>query len=55
MSYPLQSMIRIRTMREDRAATDLTRARRARTAAERTLREKTEAVERYEETKEERS
>ena len=54
MAYPLGSMIRIRSMREDRAATDLTRARRARTAAERTLREKTEAVERYEETKEER-
>ena len=54
MAYPLGSMIRIRSMREDRAATDLTRARRARTAAERTLREKTEAVERYEETKEDR-
>ena len=54
MAYPLCSMIRIRSMREDRAATDLTRARRARTAAERTLREKTEAVARYEETKEER-
>ena len=54
LSDNLQSMIRIRSMREDRAATDLTRARRARTAAERTLREKAEAVERYEETKEER-
>ena len=54
MAYPLQSMLRIRAMREDRAASDLTRARRARTAAERTLREKTEERERYEETKEER-
>lgn len=54
MAYPLKSMIRIRTMREDRAATDYTRARRARVEAERTLREKTEERERYEETKESR-
>ena len=54
MAYPLKSMIRIRAMREDRAATDLTRARRARSAAERTLREKSEKRERYEETKEAR-
>lgn len=39
-------------MREDRAATDLTRARRARTAAERTLQEKEETLRQYEETKE---
>ena len=54
MSYPLQSMIRIRAMREDRAASDLTVARRARRAAERTLREKAEVRERYQATKEER-
>lgn len=39
-------------MREDRAATDLTHARRARTAAERTLQEKEETLRKYEETKE---
>lgn len=54
MAYPLKSMIRIRSMREDRAASDLTQARRARRAAERTLREKTEAREQYEVTKESR-
>jgi len=54
MSYPLQSMLKIRTMREDRAASDLTRARRARTEAERVLREKAEVRRRYEATKDER-
>lgn len=54
MAYPLQAMLKIRAMREDRAASDLTRARRARMAAEQTLREKRNVRERYEETKEER-
>jgi len=54
MAYPLQAMLKIRTMREDRAASDLTRARRARAVAEQSLREKREARQRYEETKEER-
>lgn len=52
--YPLQSMLNIRAMREDRAASDLSRARRARIAAERTLEEKREVRSRYEQTKEAR-
>lgn len=54
MSYPLQSMLKIRAMREDRAATDLTRARRARADAERVLRERTDVRVQYEKTKEDR-
>lgn len=54
MAYPLESMLKIRTMREDRAATDLTRARRARQAAETELRKKTDSREQYELTKESR-
>ena len=54
MAYQLESMLRIRTMREDRAGTELTGARRARTAAERTRNEKAAAQTAYEEHREER-
>jgi len=54
MSYPLQSLLTIRSMREDRASTVLTGARRARANAADVLSQKREARERYEETKEER-
>jgi len=47
-------MLNIRAMREDRAAGDLSRARRARMVAERTRDEKREVLERYEMTKESR-
>ena len=52
--YPLQSMLRIRKTREDRAAGELMHARRARTEAERIREEKHERVVRYEKTKEAR-
>lgn len=54
MAYALESMLKIRAMREDRAATELTGARRARTAAERVLEQKAEARATFETTKEER-
>ena len=41
MAYSLESMLKIRAMREDRAGTELTGARRAKTAAERVLRRPT--------------
>lgn len=54
MAYALQSMLRIRTMREDRAATELTAARREVShAQERLVRRKNDLAE-YEATKEER-
>jgi len=54
VSYPLQAMLNIRAMREDRAASDLTRARRDRVQAETALQERRTARQRYEETKESR-
>ena len=54
MSYPLQAMLKIRITREDRAATELTHARRERDTAERTRDEKQEKLRKFEETKEER-
>ena len=54
MAYQLQSMLKIRGMRMDRAQTDLAAARVQRKAAEQKLEEKQEAVTKYEETKEER-
>ena len=44
MGYALESMRKIRTMREERAGTELTGARRARAAAERERDEKAEAA-----------
>ena len=54
MDYPLQSMLRIRTMREDRAGSALTAARQARTLAEAELERRHQDRERYLETCEER-
>ncbi len=54
MGYALESMRRIRTMREERAGTELTGARRARAAAEREHDEKAEACARFEATKDAR-
>lgn len=54
MAYALESMLKIRAMREDRAGTELTGARRARSAAERVLAEKTDARVRFESTKDAR-
>jgi len=54
MAYALQSMLKIRGMREDRAQTELAGARIARAKAERELEEKTAVREKFEETKEER-
>lgn len=54
MAYALESMLKIRAMREDRAGTELTGARRAKVAAEHVLQEKTEARESFETTKESR-
>jgi len=54
MSYTLQPLLRIRTMREDRAAGELTVARRAVAEAERTLEERVRELAEYEKTKEER-
>ena len=48
MSYALESMLKIRAMREDRAGTELTGARRARAAAERVATEKADARVEYE-------
>lgn len=54
MAYALQSMLRIRGMREDRAQTALAVARHARDVAERALWERREKRRRYDETKESR-
>jgi len=54
MAYPLQSLLKIRTMREDRAAGDLTHARHVRENAAATLERKRRTRESFEETKEER-
>ena len=54
MAYSLESMLKIRAMREDRAGTELTGARRAKAAAERVLEEKAEAHAAFETTREER-
>lgn len=54
MAYVLQSMLKIRVMREDRAGVELTGARRARAAAETVRDEREKALETFEETKEER-
>lgn len=54
MAYQLQSMLKIRGMRQDRAQTELAGARVARKAAERELDERREKREKFDETKEER-
>ncbi len=54
MAYALQSMLKIRIMREDRAQTELTGARRARAAAEEELEHKKDDRREYERTKDER-
>jgi len=54
MAYALNSMLKIRAMREDRAATELTGARRARTAAEEVRDERRKTLDDFNETKEER-
>ena len=54
MSYTLQPLLRIRTMREDRAAGELTAAKQALAAAEEALMARRRDLEEWEETKEER-
>ena len=54
MDYPLQSMLKIRVMREDRAGSALTSARRARKTAADELENRRRERARYLETKEER-
>ena len=54
MAYPLQAMLKIRGMREDRAGTELTGARRARNAAETERDSRRETRRKFEVTKEER-
>ena len=54
MPYALQSMLRIRTMREDRAATELTAARREVARAQAALERRRCDLAEYEATKEER-
>ena len=54
MAYALQSMLRIRAMREDRAATELTAARREMTRAQERLSQRKRDLEEYEATKEAR-
>lgn len=54
MAYMLQPLLRIRLMREDRAAGELTAARQSREAAETVLAERRNDLARYEATKEER-
>ena len=54
MSYMLQPLLRIRTMREDRATGELTAARRELAAAEEALEARKRDLAAYEETKEER-
>jgi hypothetical protein len=54
MAYALQSMLRIRAMREDRAATELTAARREVSRAQERLLQRKRDLEEYEATKEAR-
>ena len=54
MAYLLQPLLKIRLMREDRAAGELPAARRTREAAEAALAERRDDLARYEATKEER-
>ena len=54
MGYALQSMLKIRTMREDKSQTALAQARSAKVQAEKVLEQKTQAVIEYEVSKEER-
>lgn len=54
MAYALQSMLRIRVMREDRAATELTAARREVTRAQERLVQRKNDLKEYEATKEAR-
>lgn len=54
MAYALEAMLKIRAMREDRAGTELTGARRARMAAEKVLEEKQEALQSFQVTKDAR-
>ena len=54
MPYALQSMLRIRTMREDRAATELTAARREVARAQEALAQRRNDLAEYEATKEAR-
>jgi len=54
MAYALQSMLKIRGMREDRAQTALAVARHARDVAEQALEERREKRRQYDETKEPR-
>ena len=54
MAYALQSMLRIRAMREDRAATELTAARREVSRAQERLSQRKRDLEEYEATKETR-
>ena len=54
MSYALESLHKIRVMREDRAGTELTGARQARSAAERAHDEKEKACQEFEAHKDER-
>ena len=54
MAYALQSMLRIRVMREDRAATELTAARREVSRAQERLSQRKRDLEEYEATKEAR-
>ena len=54
MAYTLQPLLRIRTMREDRATGELTAARQALAAAEKALAERRRDLAAYEETKDER-
>ena len=54
MAYALESMLTIRTMREDRAATDLAGARRAKSVAERVVEEKAAARATFESTRDAR-
>lgn len=54
MAYVLQNLLRIRQMREDRAANELTAARREVVSAQRVLEERRADLAAYEETKEAR-
>ena len=54
MAYALQSLLRIRTMREDRASAELSAARQAVRQAEQALEERKDDLRRFEETKDER-
>ena len=54
MAYVLQSMLRIRAMREDRAATELTAARLEVSRAQERLLQRKSDLEKYEATKEAR-